>query len=305
MPRPPSPPAALPVFAVKGETLEDYWDYTHRIFEWPDGGGPNMILDDGGDATLLMHLGMQAETNPVGDQQADQRGRGSAVRGDQATAEGQARLVFKDGQSHQGRDRRDDDRRSPSLSDGEGRPAAVPRYQCQRQRHQIEIRQSLRLPRVAGRRHPPRHRRHDGRQGGDGRGLRRCRQRLGGLAAPGRLPRPGLGDRSDLRAAGRDGRLRGRHHGGRGAARRHLRHRNRQSRRHHHRAHAQDEAPRHRLQHRSLRQRDPGRGAQEPEMAKRQAAGRRDRIPGRQAHHPACRKADWSISATPWGIRAS
>ena len=53
-----------PVFAVKGESLEDYWDYTHRIFEWPDGAGPNMILDDGGDATLLMHLGMQAESNP-------------------------------------------------------------------------------------------------------------------------------------------------------------------------------------------------------------------------------------------------
>ena len=53
-----------PVFAVKGESLEDYWNYTHRIFEWPDGGGPNMILDDGGDATLLMHLGMQAESNP-------------------------------------------------------------------------------------------------------------------------------------------------------------------------------------------------------------------------------------------------
>src|SRR5271168_651581 len=52
-----------PVFAVKGESLEDYWDYTHRIFQWSDGGGPNMILDDGGDATLLMHLGMQAESN--------------------------------------------------------------------------------------------------------------------------------------------------------------------------------------------------------------------------------------------------
>jgi adenosylhomocysteinase len=53
-----------PVFAVKGESLQDYWDYTHRIFEWPDGGGPNMILDDGGDATLLLHLGIQAESNP-------------------------------------------------------------------------------------------------------------------------------------------------------------------------------------------------------------------------------------------------
>ncbi|WP_300300328.1 adenosylhomocysteinase [Ferrovibrio sp.] len=53
--------AGIPVFAVKGETLEEYWDYTHKIFEWADGGTPNMILDDGGDATLLIHLGMQAE----------------------------------------------------------------------------------------------------------------------------------------------------------------------------------------------------------------------------------------------------
>jgi adenosylhomocysteinase len=53
-----------PVFAVKGESLEEYWDYTHRIFEWADGGTPNMILDDGGDATMLVHLGIQAAQNP-------------------------------------------------------------------------------------------------------------------------------------------------------------------------------------------------------------------------------------------------
>ena len=51
----------IPVFAVKGESLTDYWDYTHRIFEWADGGYSNMILDDGGDATLLLHLGAKAE----------------------------------------------------------------------------------------------------------------------------------------------------------------------------------------------------------------------------------------------------
>src|SRR3989442_13323614 len=54
-----------PVFAVKGESLKDYWDYTHRIFEWADGGTPNMILDDGGDATLLIHLGVEAGKNPA------------------------------------------------------------------------------------------------------------------------------------------------------------------------------------------------------------------------------------------------
>src|SRR5258708_7642936 len=50
-----------PVFAYKGESLEEYWNYTHRIFEWPDNAYSNMILDDGGDATLLLHLGARAE----------------------------------------------------------------------------------------------------------------------------------------------------------------------------------------------------------------------------------------------------
>jgi adenosylhomocysteinase len=52
-----------PVFAFKGESLDDYWEFTHKIFEWPDGGYSNMILDDGGDATLLLHLGTRAETD--------------------------------------------------------------------------------------------------------------------------------------------------------------------------------------------------------------------------------------------------
>ncbi len=54
-----------PVFAYKGESLPEYWEFTHRIFEWQDGGAPNMILDDGGDATLLVHLGTQAEGDPA------------------------------------------------------------------------------------------------------------------------------------------------------------------------------------------------------------------------------------------------
>jgi adenosylhomocysteinase len=56
--------AGTPVFATKGETLEEYWDYAHRIFEWPDGRYANMILDDGGDATLLCVLGPKAEDDP-------------------------------------------------------------------------------------------------------------------------------------------------------------------------------------------------------------------------------------------------
>ncbi|MEQ8246622.1 MAG: adenosylhomocysteinase [Alphaproteobacteria bacterium] len=53
--------SGIPVFAEKGETLEEYWEYVHNIFEWSDGGAPNMILDDGGDATILVHLGREAE----------------------------------------------------------------------------------------------------------------------------------------------------------------------------------------------------------------------------------------------------
>jgi len=53
--------AGIPVFAVKGETLEDYWNYTAKLFDWHDGGLPNMILDDGGDATMFVHLGLRAE----------------------------------------------------------------------------------------------------------------------------------------------------------------------------------------------------------------------------------------------------
>src|SRR5690348_11804933 len=55
----------IPVFAVKGESLKDYWDYTARLFEWHGGGTPNMILDDGGDATMLVHAGLRAEKGDI------------------------------------------------------------------------------------------------------------------------------------------------------------------------------------------------------------------------------------------------
>ena len=67
--------SGVPVFAHKGESLDEYWDYSHRIFEWHDGGTPNMILDDGGDATLLLILGSKAEkdlsviANPTNDEE--------------------------------------------------------------------------------------------------------------------------------------------------------------------------------------------------------------------------------------------
>jgi adenosylhomocysteinase len=57
--------AGIPVFAIKGETLEEYWDYTARLFDWHGGGMPNMILDDGSDATMLVHNGLRAENGDV------------------------------------------------------------------------------------------------------------------------------------------------------------------------------------------------------------------------------------------------
>ena len=74
------------VFAVKGESLDEYWDYTHRIFEWPDGGYSNMILDDGGDATLLLHLGAKAEKGPQRAQQPVFRGGDHPLRRHQGQA---------------------------------------------------------------------------------------------------------------------------------------------------------------------------------------------------------------------------
>ena len=95
--------AGTPVFAIKGESLKEYWDYTHKIFEWGDGGTPNMILDDGGDATLLIHLGAaRREGRHQVPRQRDQRGGGSPVRRDQEAAQGQAGLVHRVRQEHPG-----------------------------------------------------------------------------------------------------------------------------------------------------------------------------------------------------------
>ena len=119
---PPRPIAAagMPVFAYKGESLEEYWDFTDRIFEWADGGTPNMILDDGGDATLLVHLGVRAEEGdaafldkPTNEEEeilfASSRGACKEKPGWYAEArEGDPR-----------RHRGDDHRRAPPLHHGE------------------------------------------------------------------------------------------------------------------------------------------------------------------------------------------
>jgi adenosylhomocysteinase len=159
----------IPVFAVKGETLADYWDYTHRIFEWADGGFSNMILDDGGDATLLLHLGARAEKD-LGAGQAVLRRRDHPLRRHQGQAGRRPDLVLRAPGADQGRHRGDHHRRASPVPDAPARRAQVPGDQRQRLGHQVQVRQPLRLPRIAGGRHQARHRRDDRRQGRRGAG---------------------------------------------------------------------------------------------------------------------------------------
>jgi hypothetical protein len=196
----------IPVFAVKGESLAEYWDYVGRIFDWGEDETANMILDDGGDATMFALWGARVEageelfepTNAEEDR---------VQRALKAFLKPRAGLPHQDGQEHQGRVGRDHHRRPPALRPRQAGQAAVPGDQRERQRHQVEVRQPLRLPRIAGRRDPPRDRRDALRQGRLRRRLRRCRQGLGRLAAQRRRARAGDRDRPDLRAAGGDGRL--------------------------------------------------------------------------------------------------
>ena len=124
-----------PVFAVKGESLKDYWEYTHRIFEWADGGSPNMILDDGGDATLLIHLGHRAEQGDAAflDKPANEEEEVlyAAIK---YAAEDEAGLVRPQRRLDPRRHRGDHDRRPPALLDGQGGQAPVAGDQRQRQR---------------------------------------------------------------------------------------------------------------------------------------------------------------------------
>ena len=137
------------VFAVKGESLEEYWDYTHRIFEWTDGGFSNMILDDGGDATLLLHLGTRAEqessvlTNPGSEEETILF---AAIRAKLASDP----TWYSTRIAHIKGDRGDHHRGPPTLPDARAGRTPLPGHQCQRLGDQIQVRQSLRVPRVAG-----------------------------------------------------------------------------------------------------------------------------------------------------------
>ena len=114
----PEDPDGVPVFAWKGETLEEYWWCTDQALTWPGEDGPNMILDDGGDATLLVHNGVQYEADGAVPDVATAENAEHAVilatadelAGDRSAA------VHADGRRDQGRDRGDHDRRAPAVS---------------------------------------------------------------------------------------------------------------------------------------------------------------------------------------------
>ena len=196
------------VFAYKGESLDEYWDYTHRIFEWPrrrllehdprrrrrrDAAAAPRHARRDAMPSVLAKPGSEEET--------------SLFNSIKRQAQDRSEVVFDAPEADQGRERGDHDRREAPLPDGEGRQARVPGDQRQRLGHQEQVRQPVRLPRVAGRRHQARHRRDDRRQGRGRLRLRRRRQGLGAGAA--RAVGAGVDhrDRSDLRAAGGDGRL--------------------------------------------------------------------------------------------------
>ena len=217
------------MFAVKGETLKDYWDYTHRIFEWPNGEYSNMILDDGGDATLLLHLGTKAEkdlgvlANPSSEEEIE------LFNCHQGHAEARPEVVFHAPQADQGRDRGDHHRRASPVRHAQARRARVSRpststtrspsrkfdnlYGCRESlvdaiKRATDVMIAGKVAVVCR--------------------LRRRRQGLGAGAA--RAVGAGVGDRSrsDLRAAGGDGRLPRGDHGLRRRQGRHLRDRHRQ-----------------------------------------------------------------------------
>ena len=210
--------AGIPVFAWKGETLEEYWWCTEQALTWPDGDGPNMILDDGGDATLLVHKGTEFEkAGAVPDpESADSEEFQVVLRLLQRTLSEDPQKWTRIGEQVKGVTEETTTGVHRLYEMQEAGHAAVPGHQRERLGHEVEVRQPLRLPPLADRRHQPRHRRDDRRQDRADLRLRRRRQGLRAVAArPGRA-RADRGDRPDLRAPGRDGRLPGRAARGRG-----------------------------------------------------------------------------------------
>ena len=283
--------SGTPVFAVKGESLKDYWDYTHRIFEWADGGSPNMILDDGGDATLLIHLGARAD-------EGDAKFLDTASNDEEEVlyAAIKARLKTKPGWYS---------RNAASIRGvTEETTTGVHRLYVMAKEGKllwpaINVNDSVTKSKFDN--------------------LYGCRELLvdgirrgtdvmmaGKVAMVAGFGDVGKGSAASLRQAGcrvmvseidpicapagGDGGLRGHDHGRRRAARRHLRHRHRQQGHHHPRAHARDEGSRHRRNIGHFDYEIQIAALRNLQVEQRQAAGRRDRVPRRQEDHRCFRK---------------
>ena len=160
-------PQGVPVFAWKGETLEEYWWCTEQALTWPDGDGPNMILDDGGDATMLVHKGAEFEAAGAVPDPGRRRVRGVPRLPDAAAELARRGPAALDARSPTGikgvtEETTTGVHRLYQIA-GDRRPA-VPGDQRQRLGHEVEVRQPLRLPPLARRRHQPRDRRDARRQ---------------------------------------------------------------------------------------------------------------------------------------------
>ena len=302
-------PAGVPVFAWKGETLEEYWWCTERALDWGD-REPEHDPRRRRRRDAPRPQGDRVREGGRGARPGHGRLRRDARRARAADplARGGPAAIHPDRRERHGRDRGDHDRRHAPLPVRPERRSALPGDQRQRLGHQVEVRQHLRLPALADRRDQPGHRRDDRRQGRGRARLRRRRQGLRRVAArPGRS-RQGHRDRPDLRAPGGDAGLRGRPARGRARDGRHLHHRDREQGRDLGRADEPDEAPGDRRQHRPLRQRDRHgrpRARRSDREDQHQAAGRRVALLGRTARSSSSRRAGCSTSATRPGTRAS
>ena len=285
-----------PVFAYKGESLDEYWEFTHRIFEWPDGGTPNMILDDGGDATLLLHLGHAGREGPVASSPSPANEEETALFAaikqaprDRSRAGTRTRLG-----ADQGRDRRNHHRRATPLPDAR-RKASLPfpainvndsvtkskfdnLYGCRESlvdgiKRATDVMIAGKIAVVAG-------------YGDVGKGSAQALRALSAqvwvteidpicalqAAMEGYrvVTMDYAADKADIFVTAT-----GNFHV---ITHEHMK---------------RDEGPGDRLQHRPLRQRDRRRVAQAVQVGEHQAAGRSRHLPGRQAHHPARRRAAW------------
>ena len=217
-------PNGVPVFAWKGETLEEYWWCTEQMMTWPRqphrrAAGPQhdprrrRRRHDAAAQGCRVREGRRGARPDVG----VEPGVRDRARPAAALAEDRSEEVDADGGRDQGRHRGDHHRRDASLQDARARRAAVPGDQRQRLGHQEQVRQPLRLPALAGRRDLPGDRRDARRQGRRGLRLRRRRQGLRPGTEGSGLPRHRHRGRPDQRAAGGDGGLPG--HGARGRRR--------------------------------------------------------------------------------------